>query len=59
MQGLAPGSYLFFASDIELSLNVHDSAETAHWRSRGKILRVEPGKTTDLVLVVAEPPEEP
>lgn len=59
MQGLAPGSYLFFASDIELSLNVHDSAETAYWRSRGKILRVEPGKTTDLVLAVAEPPEEP
>jgi hypothetical protein len=59
MQGLAPGSYLFFASDIELSLNVHDSAETAYWRSRGKILRVEPGKTTELVLVVAETPEEP
>jgi protocatechuate 3,4-dioxygenase beta subunit len=59
LQGLAPGSYLFFASDIELSLNVHDSAETAYWRSRGKILRVEPGKTTDLVLVAAEPPEEP
>jgi hypothetical protein len=59
MQGLAPGSYLFFASDIELSLNVHDSAETACWRSRGKILRVEPGKTTYLVLAVADPPEEP
>jgi protocatechuate 3,4-dioxygenase beta subunit len=58
MQGLAPGSYLFFASDIELSLNVHDSAETAYWRSRGKILRVEPGKTTDLVLTVTDSPEE-
>jgi len=59
MQGLAPGSYLFFASDIELSLNVHDSAETAYWRSRGKILRVKPGKTTDVVLAVSDPPGQP
>jgi hypothetical protein len=59
MQGLAPGSYLFFASEIELSLNLHDSAETAYWRSHGKILRVEPRKTTNLILAVADPLEEP
>jgi hypothetical protein len=27
IQGLAPGSYLFFASDVELPLDVHDSAQ--------------------------------
>jgi len=59
MPGLAPGSYLFFASDIELPLNIHDPDEIDYWRSRGKIVRVEAGKTTNLVLNVATAPEVP
>jgi len=59
IEGLAPGSYLFFASDIELPLNVHDSAEVDYWRARGKIVRVESGKTTHLVLDFAIAPEVP
>lgn len=55
MQGLAPGAYLFFASEVELPLNVHDADEIAYWRSRGKIVRVEAGKTSNLLLTVAEP----
>lgn len=56
MVGLAPGSYLFFASEVELALDVHDPAEIADWRSRGKIGRVEAGKTFNILLTVAEPP---
>lgn len=59
IQGLAPGFYLFFASDIELPINVHDSVEVDYWRPRGKIVRVESGKTTHLVLDFAFAPEVP
>jgi hypothetical protein len=58
MQGLAPGTYLFFASDLELPLNIHDADEIAYWRSRGKIVQVEAGKTSNVLLTVAEPPPE-
>jgi len=54
IEGLAPGSYLFLASDIELPLNIHDPAELECWRSRGKVIRVAAGKTAKLVLAVAE-----
>jgi hypothetical protein len=54
IEGLAPGSYLFLASDIELPLNVHDPAEVDYWRSRGKVIRVAAGKTAKLVLAVAD-----
>ena len=59
ISGLAPGSYFFFASDIELALNVHDPAETAYWRSHGKIVRVQAGKTTKVALTPVDPPDEP
>jgi Carboxypeptidase regulatory-like domain len=57
VQGLAPGSYLFFASDVELTLNVHDPAEIAPWRSRGQVLHVEGGKTSHAILTVAHLPD--
>lgn len=59
IQGLAPGSYLFFASNIELPLNVHNPEEVDYWRSRGKVIRVVAGKTAKLVLAVADAPEVP
>src|SRR5262252_2904660 len=58
MEGLAPGTYLFFASDVELPLNVHDPDQIAYWRSRGKTVRVEAGKTSNVLLTAAEPPPE-
>jgi len=58
MQGLAPGTYLVFASDVELPLNVHDADGIAYWRSRGKIIRVEAGKVSNVLLTVAEPASE-
>jgi hypothetical protein len=58
IQGLSPGTYLFFASDVELPLNIHDADEIAYWRSWGKIVRVESGKTANLLLMVAEPAPE-
>jgi hypothetical protein len=54
---LAPGSYLFFASDIELQLNLHDPEELDYWRSQGEVIRVIAGKTTKLALAVADAPE--
>jgi hypothetical protein len=59
IQGLAPGSYLLFASDIELPLNVHDPAEVDYWRSRGKVIHLAAGKTAKLALTVADAPEVP
>lgn len=59
IQGLAPGSYLFFASDIDLPLDMHDSAQLNYWRPRGKIASVESGKTTHLVLDFALAPDVP
>ncbi len=59
IEGLAPGSYLFFASDIELPLDVHDPPQLDYWRPRGEIARVESGKTTHLVLDYAVAPDVP
>jgi len=59
IEGLPPGSYLFFASDIELPLDVHDPAQLDYWRQRGQIARVESGKTTHLRLDYAFAPEVP
>lgn len=59
IEGLAPGSYLFFASDIELPLDVHDSAQLDYWRRRGKIAPVESGKATHLILDFALAPDVP
>jgi hypothetical protein len=58
MHGLAPGTYLLFASDVELPVNVHDPAEIAYWRSRGKIVRVEAGKVSNVLLTVAGPAQD-
>jgi hypothetical protein len=59
IQGLAPGSYLLFASDIELPLNVHEPAQVEYWRSRGKVIRVAAGKTAKVALTIADAPEVP
>ena len=59
VSGLAPGSYLFFASNVELSINIHDPAQVAYWRSRGKTVRVEAGKTANLDMTSYDPPDEP
>lgn len=58
ISGLAPGTYLFFASDVELPLNVHDADQIAYWRSRGKLIQVEAGKTSTVLLTATEPPPE-
>ncbi len=54
MQGLAPGTYLFFASDVELPLNVHDADQLAHWRPQGELVRVEAGNTSSVLLTTPE-----
>lgn len=59
INGLAPGSYLVFASTVELTINLHDPAEVDYWRSRGKAVRVEAGKPVHLDLPAVDPPDEP
>ena len=50
MHPLAPGSYLFFACDTELPLNVHDPGELAYWLPRGKIVHLVAGETAGVLL---------
>jgi hypothetical protein len=57
--GLAPGTYLIFASDVELAINLHDPAEVNYWRSRAKDIRVEAGKAVQVDLPSLDPPDEP
>jgi hypothetical protein len=52
---LAPARYLFFASDVEVFLNVHNAAEISHWQRRGQSLTLQAGKTTSLELRVNTP----
>jgi len=59
IEGLAPGFYLFVASEFELRLNVHDAADLAPWKPRAKIVRVEAGKTTSLMLPLTDYPDQP
>jgi hypothetical protein len=56
--GLAPGSYLFFASNYELgNFNVHDPGDVAFWRSHGKVADVRVDKPAKLVLTSVDPPD--
>jgi hypothetical protein len=55
--GLAPGWWAIFASDAELSLDVHDPADTADWRKHGTIVHVETGHTAHVVVTEARMPE--
>lgn len=48
--GLAPGTWVFFATDVELSLDVHDPADTTCWRDHGSVVHVETGQPAHLVL---------
>jgi len=55
LQGLAPARYLFFASDVEVSLDVHNAAEIGDWQRRGQSVTLQAGKTTSLDLVANAP----
>jgi hypothetical protein len=50
MNSLAPDDYIIFATDIEMSLDVHDPAELASLRNVGKIVRLRAGKNPPLRL---------
>jgi TonB family protein len=52
INGLAPTRYLFFASDVELNLDVHDSKVVEYWRQRGQTLSVRTGDHPRLELQV-------
>jgi hypothetical protein len=50
IQGLAPVKYLFFATDAELELDVHDPDVLAYWRQHGQAKALKEGTTTPLEL---------
>jgi hypothetical protein len=52
LEGLAPDRYLFFASDVEIPLDVHNAAEMSHWQKVGQSLTLEAGKTASVELGV-------
>ncbi len=52
MQGLAPGNYSFFATDVELFLDVHDPDQLDYWRAEGTAVKLQTGKNTPLALHV-------
>jgi hypothetical protein len=52
LQGLAPLPYLFFATDVELNLDIHDAKVLDYWRQRAQARTLRPGKTTSLELQV-------
>ena len=55
LQGLAPARYLFFASDVEVPLDMHNAAELEYWQRRGQSLTLQAGKTALLELRVNGP----
>jgi hypothetical protein len=57
--GLAPGSYLVFASDVELELNKANLTDNAFWLTHGKKIDVVAGKTSEVELTAFDPPDEP
>jgi hypothetical protein len=57
--GLAPGSYLVFASDLELELNKAYLTDNAFWLAHGKKIDVVAGKTSEVELTAFDPPDEP
>ena len=52
INGLAPIQYVFFATDAELELDVHDSGVMEYWRRRGRALAVSAGDHPRLQLQV-------
>jgi Carboxypeptidase regulatory-like domain len=51
IDGLAPGSWIVFASDIgNLQVDVHDRSDTAYWRRHGTRVHAEIGHTVHLVV---------
>jgi hypothetical protein len=55
LEGLTPGRYLFFASDVEVPLDAHNAAEMSYWQHVGQSLMLEAGKTASLELWVVTP----
>jgi hypothetical protein len=50
ISGLAPGTYLLFATDTELEINIHDPTEATYWRSRGSLIHLEAEKSSEVSL---------
>lgn len=53
LQGLAPVPYLFFATDVELNLDIHDPKILDYWRHRAQERTLRVGSTTSLKLQVS------
>jgi len=58
IKGLAPGSYLFIASEADLKLDIHDPKLINQWRGKVKPITLEQGKTFKLDLEVMDVPTE-
>jgi hypothetical protein len=56
LSGLAPGSYLVFASNFDPELDLHDQDSIAYWRAHGKIVSVRRDKPATIDLVATDPP---
>jgi hypothetical protein len=56
LQGLMPASYLLFATDAMLSLDIHDEQEIAPWRAQGVTLKMHAGKNDPVNLGVIQVP---
>ncbi|HEX3985606.1 MAG TPA: carboxypeptidase-like regulatory domain-containing protein [Acidobacteriaceae bacterium] len=51
MDGLAPASWILFASEIgNLQVDIRDPADTAYWRRHGKRVHTETSRTAHLVV---------
>lgn len=59
IEGLAPGSYCIFASEVELPLILHGLNDMEYWQDHGQIVHVKPGKKTELDLAVGVSPRLP
>ena len=55
-EGLAPGKYLFFATDALVNLDVHDPEVVRYWRQRALELNVQANSKTQLDLQLLELP---
>jgi len=53
LQGLAPGTYSFFATDIELPVDVHDPEQLDFWRAKGTGVKLHSGTNASVALAVS------
>jgi hypothetical protein len=53
LRGLAPIPYLFFATDVELNLDIHDPKVLEYWRQRVPARALQAGSATKLDLQVS------